>query len=265
MTRRQIRIPRVGKLITPVGEDFADVEALSGIVVIVGAVAALIWFNVAPVSYEELWTHVLTIGSGEFAISLDLRHWLNDGLMAIFFFVVGLEIKRELVRGELRDRRTAAVPVFAALGGIGTEIQREVDGGRHYHAADGWGVPIATDIALAIGVLSVLGSFIPSPLRLFLLTLAIVDDIGAIVVIAVFYSDGIDGLWLAAAGAMVLVLVALQRLHVAHPLFYVLPAVVLWICTYQSGVHATIAGVILGLLTPANPFGGRAVLEQLES
>lgn len=265
MTRRHIRIPRVGKLLTPVGEEFVAVEALSGIVVIAGAVAALVWFNVAPGSYEELWTQVLTIGSGEFAISLDLRHWLNDGLMAIFFFVVGLEIKRELVRGELRDRRTAAVPVFAAIGGMVVPAAIYLALNLGTDAADGWGVPIATDIALAIGVLAVMGSFIPSPLRLFLLTLAIVDDIGAIVVIALFYSEGVDGLWLAAAGAMVLVLVALQRLHIAHPLLYVLPAIVLWVCTYQSGVHATIAGVILGLLTPANPFGGRAVLEQLES
>jgi NhaA family Na+:H+ antiporter len=265
MTRRHIRIPRVGKLITPVGEEFVAVEALSGIVVIAGAVAALVWFNVAPGSYEDLWTQVLTIGSGQFAISLDLRHWLNDGLMAIFFFVVGLEIKRELVRGELRNRRAAAVPVFAAIGGMVLPAAIYLALNLGTDAADGWGVPIATDIALAVGVLSVLGSFIPSPLRLFLLTLAIVDDIGAIVVIAIFYSRGINGLWLAGAVAMVLVFVALQRLHVAHPLAYVIPAIVLWVCTYQSGVHATIAGVILGLLTPANPFGGRAVLEQLET
>src|SRR4051812_6427191 len=118
MARRLIRVPKLGKLITPVGEEFAAVEALSGIVVVVSAITAIIWVNLAPGSYAQVWDHVVSIGPGSFGVTLDTRHWLNDGLMTIFFFVVGLEIKRELVTGELRDPRTAAVPALAALGGM---------------------------------------------------------------------------------------------------------------------------------------------------
>jgi NhaA family Na+:H+ antiporter len=184
--------------------------------------------------------------------------------MTIFFFVVGLEIKRELVLGELRDRRTAALPAIAAVGGmvVPALLYFAVNAGGV--GADGWAIPMATDIAFAVGVLAILGSRVPPRLKLFVLTLAIVDDIGAIVVIALFYSGGIDLAWLAGAALTVGAVLLMARLGADRALFYVLPALVLWLCLFESGVEATLAGVILGLATPAHPRGGRAVLEQLE-
>jgi NhaA family Na+:H+ antiporter len=254
----------VRRVLTPIAEFLRD-EAAGGIVLLGAAVAALAWVN-APFgdSYDELWERSLTIGVGDFAISEDLRHWVNDGLMAVFFFVVGLEIKRELVRGELSNPKTAGLPIIAAFGGmvVPAGIYLAINGGGA--GADGWGIPMATDIAFAVGVLTLLRDRCPSGLKLFLLTLAIVDDIGAIVVIAIFYSEGISGEWMAAAVAIVLVILLLQFLRIGHPLAYVLPAVVLWVCVFESGIHATIAGVALGLLTPARPFGGTQTIERLE-
>jgi NhaA family Na+:H+ antiporter len=264
MARRHVRIGRLGKYLTPVGEEFVAVEALSGLAVIAGAVAAMVWVNLAPAGYADVWDHVFSIGPDSWGVTLDTRHWLNDGLMAIFFFVVGLEIKRELVTGELRDPKKAAVPVIAALGGmlVPAGIYLAVNAGTD--ATHGWGIPVATDIALAAGVLAILGGIVPGPLRLFLLTLAIADDIGAIIVIALFYSKGVDGVWLVAAVATVAVIYGMQRANIASPFAYVLPALLLWECVFQSGVHATIAGVVLGLLMPARPVRGRPVLEQCE-
>jgi NhaA family Na+:H+ antiporter len=206
---------------------------------------------------------VLTLGIGDASIQLDIQHWINDGLMTVFFFVVGLEIKRELVTGELRDRRAAMVPVVAAIGGMVLPAAIFLAFNAGTDAADGWAVPIATDIALALGVLALLGDAIPRGLRLFLLTLAIADDIGAIVVIALFYAHGVEEAWLAASVG-ICALLAIMRRFVTAPVAYVVPAVVLWVCVYESGVHATIAGVALGLLTPAVPIRGRTVLPGIE-
>jgi NhaA family Na+:H+ antiporter len=192
-------------------------------------------------------------------------HWVNDALMTIFFFVVGLEIKRELVRGELRDRSRAVLPVLAAVGGMVVPallfVAINIGGG----GLDGWAIPMATDIAFAVGVLALLGPRVPSSMKLFLLTLAIVDDIGAIVVIALFYSSGVEPLWLGGAVVVVLAVVVMSRLHVDRPLFYVVPGVLLWLCLHEAGIESTLAGVVLGLLTPALPRRGVAVLERLES
>jgi NhaA family Na+:H+ antiporter len=233
---------------------FLSTEAAGGVALLVAAVLALVWAN-SPWSggYESLWTTELRIGLGDVELSEDLRHWVNDALMAVFFFVVGLEIKRELVVGELRSPRTAALPAIAALGGmvVPATLYLVVNAGRP--GVDGWGIPMATDIAFAVGVVALLGSRVPPALKLFLLTLAIVDDIGAILVIAVFYSDGIDPGALAVAIGLAAGIYALRRLRIDAPALHLVAGIGLWVATYQSGVHATIAGVTLGLLTPARP------------
>ncbi len=185
--------------------------------------------------------------------------------MTIFFFVVGLEIKRELVTGELRDRSRAALPAVAAVGGMVVPALLFVAVNVGGAGLDGWAIPMATDIAFAVGVLALLGSRVPSSLKVFLLTLAIVDDIGAIVVIALFYSSGIEPLWLGGAVVVVLAVVTMSRLRVDRPLAYVVPAVLLWVCLHEAGIEPTLAGVALGLLTPALPRRGVPVLERLET
>ena len=184
--------------------------------------------------------------------------------MAVFFFVIGLEIKRELDTGELRDPRAATLPALAAVGGMVVPAVLYVALAGGGEAGRGWGIPMATDIAFVLGVLAVLGRRVPSRLKLFLLTLAIIDDIGAIVVIAVFYSGGVHLGWLASAALAFIGVWLLRVGGVSRPIAYLPLAVVAWVCTLESGVHATIAGVALGLLTPARPVAGRAVLTDLE-
>ncbi len=261
---RHVRLPIVGRALSPIGSEFVNVETLGGTVLLLATLCAFAWANAAGASYDGLWRRHLTLGWGQFALSQDLRHWINDGLMTIFFFVVGLEIKRELVRGELRDRHAASLPVIAAFGGmiVPALLYTAVNAGSS--GSRGWAIPMATDIAFAVVVMAVLGSRVPHRLKLFLLTLAIADDIGAILVIASFYSERFAFGWLAGAIGMVLAIVVMQRLGIGNSLAYVGPAGVLWVCTQQSGVHATIAGVVLGLLTPARQFGGRDVIEGLE-
>ena len=239
--------------------EFLHDEAAGGVALVVAAVAALVWANVAPVGYARVWTHHLDLG-----LDLDLRHWVNDGLMALFFFVVGLEIKRELVCGELRDRRAAALPVVAAVGGAAVPALVFVAITAGTPDVEGWAIPAATDIAFAVGVLALLGDRVVPGLKLLLLTIAIVDDVLAILVIALFYAEAVTAAWLL-GGLVVLGLMALaRRAGVASPLAYVPLALALWVCVHESGVHATIAGVALALMTPTGEVGGRAVLEELE-
>jgi Na+:H+ antiporter, NhaA family len=263
--RTHVRIPLAGRFVTPRGDDFASVEALGGIALLLASLAALVWAN-SPWSdaYSSLWNRELTIGVGRFAISEGFRGWVTDGLMAVFFFVVGLEIKRELVEGELKDAQRARLPVLAALGGMVAPALIFLAWNLGGPGDKGWGIPMATDLAFALGVLTLLGPRVPPGLKLFLLTLAIVDDIGAIVVIAFFYSEGIEAVWLGGAAASLAVFFLMRAMGARNPLLYVLPALALWVCTFESGVHATIAGVALGLLTPAGSFRDRRVLEQLE-
>ncbi|MBA2626287.1 MAG: Na+/H+ antiporter NhaA [Acidimicrobiia bacterium] len=236
-------------------QSFLAIEAAAGVVLLVAAVAALVWAN-SPWSggYERLWETDLTVRLGSLELREDLRHWVNDLLMAVFFFVIGLEIKREAVHGSLREPRQAAVPLLCALGGMALPalLYLLVVGGGEETA--GWGVPMATDIAFALGVLALLGSRAPSELKVFLLTLAVADDLGAIAVIAVFYSGGIGWWWLSAAVLLLAAVAVLARLEVRHLAVYVLAAGLLWLAVFESGVHATVAGVALGLLTPARPF-----------
>jgi NhaA family Na+:H+ antiporter len=247
------------------GSEFVSLEAASGIVLLLGAAAALIWANADTAGYASWWGRTLTLGSGDFAITETLVHWVNDALMTIFFFVVGLEIKRELVTGELRDTRRAALPAVAAIGGMVVPALIYVLLNLGGAGLDGWAIPMATDIAFAVGVLAILGARVPSSLKLFLLTLAIVDDIGAILVIALFYSSGVEPLWLLGGIAVVGLVSVMSRLGVDRPLAYVIPGALLWVCLYEAGIEPTLAGVVLGLLTPALPRRGRPVLERLES
>ncbi len=233
---------------------FLHVEAAGGILLVAATVVALVWAN-SPWhdSYESLWSATVELRIGGYHFTEDLAHFVNDGLMAVFFFVVGLEIKRELVTGELRDRRAAALPAFAALGGMVVPATLYLTFNSTGAGRAGWGIPMATDIAFALGVVALLGRRVPAPLKVFLLTLAIVDDIGAIAVIAVFYTDDLQPQYLVVAAALTLAIVVLRRLRVVYTPVYVTMAVSLWVCVYESGVHATIAGVVLGLLTPAAP------------
>ena len=256
---RPVSLPRLRPL-----TDFLRTEAGSATVLLAATIAALVWAN-SPAAdlYDRLWHAHLTVGVGDLAISEDLTHWVNDGLMALFFFVVGLEIKRELAEGDLRDPQAAALPVLAALGGLAVPALVYLAFNLGSPTVGGWGIPVATDIAFALGVLGLLGRRVPSGLKVFLLTLAIADDVGAILIIAVAYSKGIDPGWLAAAVGG-LVAVGLLRRWVSSPWAYVPLAIFVWVATLESGVHATIAGVALGLMTPAGTVGGRAVLAQLE-
>jgi Na+:H+ antiporter, NhaA family len=245
---------RRSSLIRPL-TDFLSAEASSGIVVVVAAVAAMVWAN-SPwrASYQTLWATDFATSLGRFRFSMDLRHWVNDGLMTIFFFVVGLEIKRELVEGELRDHRKAITPVVAAIGGMVVPALIFLAWTIGTPQAKGWGIPMATDIALAVGLLTLAGPRIPSGAKLFLLALAIVDDIGAIMVIAVFYGrGGRTTLLVVAAGALV-VAVVLRRLGVTSFAAYVALGFVAWWALHEAGVHATLTGIAMGLLAPAKPF-----------
>ena len=233
---------------------YIHTEQNSGIVLLVVTIFAIAWAN-SPWqgSYLGLLQTKLTIEFGEFALSKDLQHWVNDGLMAIFFFVVGLEIKRELVYGEISDRRRATLPVAAAIGGMAVPAVIYLIINFGGSGARGWGIPMATDIAFALGALAIVGKGIPSSLRLFLLTLAVVDDIGAVLVIAAFYTSQLSLAALGLAALLLLVIVGFLRLGVQIIKVYVLLGILFWFAVYQSGIHATIAGVILGLITPSRP------------
>jgi NhaA family Na+:H+ antiporter len=244
--------------------DFLRAEAAGGLALLVGSVAALLWVNVVDAgSYASFWGTHVNLGIGDASIDESLGHWVNDGLMTLFFFLISLEIKRELVTGELRHPKRAALPIIAALGGIVVPIAIffAVTGGHH---ASGWGIPMATDAAFAIGVLALLGDRVSEGVKLLLLTIAVVDDVAAIAVIAVAYTDHLSVGWLALAIAGLGAVATMRALGVRRILAYVPLGIFVWVATFESGVHATLAGVALALLTPAVPLGGRDVLGELE-
>jgi NhaA family Na+:H+ antiporter len=256
-------------LARPLRRIFAPVRALfvsdasAGVLLILVAAAAMIAAN-SPFAgeYRDLfygklpWTPIEKLK--------DLHYWINDGLMAIFFFVVGLEVKREIVSGQLSDPAARRLPMLAAAAGMAVPaiVYLAVSGGGEY--TNGWAIPAATDIAFAMGVLGLLGSRVPASLRLFLLTVAIVDDIGAVVVIAVFYTKSLYTMWLVASIVVFGLLLALNRFRVSVFWPYILLAVVLWYCVLNSGVHATIAGVVAALTIPLRRRDGNSMLEKLE-
>jgi Na+:H+ antiporter, NhaA family len=233
-------------------ERFVQSESSGSILLFGATVVALAWAN-SPwsASYFALWKLPLKLGRRPL-FSMDLHHWIDDGLMVLFFLVVGLEIKREIVKGELSSFRQAALPVMAALGGMIFPAVLYFALNRSGPSARGWGIPMATDIGFAMGVLALLGKRIPSSLRVFMLALAIVDDVGAILVIALFYTPNISLPALAAAGALLVVLGVVVMRHAPLSVFVVV-GFFFWAAVLSSGVHATIAGVILGLIAPINP------------
>lgn len=262
----------IDRLVRPF-QQFAARETSGGILLLLSTLAALVWAN-SPwgKSYFALWHTTVTVGFGEFTLSRDLHFWVNDALMALFFFVVGLEIKRELLVGELASPRQAALPIVAAIGGVLVPalLYSALNAGGP--GAPGWGIPMATDIAFVIGVMALLGPRVPMSLKVFLTALAIVDDIAAVLVIALFYTAHVAWGAVGVAAICVVALLAANRLAVRHPLPYALLGLFLWAAVLQSGVHATIAGVLLAMTIPSrtelNPheflLRSRAVLDRFE-
>ena len=230
---------------------FLAIEAASSILLLLATLAALVWAN-SPWggSYAHLWHTKLAFSLADAKVALSLEHWVNDGLMVLFFFLVGMEIKHELAHGELSSRDRAMLPVFGALGGmvVPAGIYASLHAGGP--AASGWGVPMATDIAFAVAALAIFGRRVPSGLKVFLLALAIVDDLGAVTVIAIFYTHELSTTALAAAAGGIGLAFALRQSGVRAYGPYWVVGIGVWFATLQSGVHATVAGVLLGFLTP---------------
>ncbi|HVM45149.1 MAG TPA: Na+/H+ antiporter NhaA [Candidatus Thermoplasmatota archaeon] len=273
-----IRRPRGGRArpfgpLLPMFQRFFRLQSAGGIVLLGATLLALAWAN-SPLgaSYERLWQARLAVGYGAFRLDKDLIHWVNDGLMAIFFLLVGLEIKRELLAGELSDRRRATLPFVAALGGMLVPASIFIFVTRGTPVVGAWGIPMATDIAFALGALAALGSRVPTSLRVFLAATAIVDDIGAVLVIALVYTPSVGAIALLAAAGVLVVLGLLNRLGVTRIAPYALLGVALWIAILKSGVHASVAGVLLAFAIPARmrgearavPLGGASPLLRLE-
>lgn len=248
---------RLARLAARPLERFLAIQAASGLVLLLAAVVALAWAN-SPwaASYTALWHTPVGLRVGGFVFERTLEWVVNDGLMVVFFFVVGMEIRRELHHGELSEWRRAALPAAAALGGMlaPAALYLLLAGGQATRA--GWGVPMATDIAFALGALALLGNRVPASLRVLLLALAVIDDLGAIVVIALFYSDGVALQGLAVAAAAFAAIRGMQRFGVRSKAAYVAPALVAWAGIYSAGIHPTIAGVVVGLLTPVRAWLG---------
>ncbi len=233
-------------------QEFLRIEAAGGILLLATTAIALIWAN-SPwaQSYHDFWHIPVTVGIGSFQLSYSLSHWVNDGLMVIFFFVVGLEIKRELLVGELASPRKAAIPIAAAIGGMAVPALMYAVVNAGEPSLKGWAIPCATDIAFALGVLAMLGKRVPVQLKIFLMALAIVDDIGAVLIIAVFYTSEVSVTALGAAAIILVLLVAANLLHVRRITVYGVLGVLLWVAVLESGVHATIAGVVLAFTIPS--------------
>ncbi len=265
---------RIARLAGKPLERFLRIEAASGLLLLVAAAAALAWANSPWAdSYQRLWHTPLGLRIGAWSLERSLEWFVNDVLMVIFFFVVGMEIRREIHHGELSEWRRATLPAAAALGGMVLPACLYLAVAGVPAARSGWGVPMATDIAFAVGILTLLGKRVPAALRVLLLAIAVIDDLGAIVIIAVFYSSGValSGLLVAALGFCGVF--AMQRFGVRAKLAYVVPAVVAWAGIYGSGIHPTIAGVLIGLVTPVRAWlgpegfvvGVRRELDQLAS
>lgn len=241
------------RLLTPL-EEFIHRQTTSGILLMLCAVAAL---YLANSQWRDAYHHFLqlpfTIGVPDFQLSKSLHHWINDGLMAMFFFVIGLELKREILVGELADPKLAILPIVAAIGGMVVPVLIYISINPEGHALDGWGIPMATDIAFALGALALLGNRIPKSLLTFLVALAIVDDLGAVMVIALFYTETINTQALSIVVVMIGLLISLNLGGIRRPSPYILIGIILWIAMLKSGVHATLAGILLAFTIPMRP------------
>lgn len=249
--------------LTRLFQEFFESERTGGLTLVVCTILSML---IANSGWGEGWSHFwharLDLSAGPVLLDHSVEHWVNDGLMTVFFLLVGLEIEREIYIGELADFRKALLPILAALGGmlVPAGIHFLLNRGTPEQA--GFGIPMATDIAFALGMLSLLGNRIPSSLKIFLTALAIIDDLGAIVVIAIFYTKSLAFGWLAAALVTLIALVALNRLGVNNLLFYILPGTVVWYCMLRSGIHATLSGVLLAFVIPFRRRGGEPEREE---
>ncbi|MGH7578901.1 MAG: Na+/H+ antiporter NhaA [Gemmatimonadales bacterium] len=247
--RRTLAAPRLASI-----REFLDTEAGSAVVLLLATFTALIWVNSRWAdSYHRLWATELAVSLGGLRLDLDLAHWVNDGLMTLFFLVIGLEVRREFDRGELRERRRAAVPLIAGVGGMIVPAALFLLFNPGGEAARGWAMVMATDTAFALGILALAGRRCPIRLRIFLLTLVVVDDVGAISVIALVYSTDVMPLWLALAAAAIVAILILRRRGVESSAPYLMLGVGAWLFTLLGGVHPTVAGVAIGLGTSAYP------------
>ena len=262
----QQRRKTIDRVLRPL-QEFVQLEAAGGLTLMVGTVLALLVAN-SPLSayYAAFLNLPLEVSIGGFGIGKPLLLWINDGLMAVFFFLVGMELKREIVEGHLSSIRTASLPAFAAVGGMAAPavIYAALNWGDP-EALRGWAIPAATDIAFALGVLSLLGSRVPPALKAFLLSVAIFDDLGAIIVIAVFYTAELSMLSLVVAAVLMLVLFLLNRLGVMRPAAYILIGIPLWVAVLKSGVHATLAGVVVAMFIPLRTSRADEEVDQPES
>jgi len=245
--------------------EFLRSEQAGGIILICCVIISL---SIANSGFGETFQAFLNrkMGFNTSGLSLEypLSLWINDGLMAVFFLLVGLEIKREILEGELSSRRKAAMPVFAALGGMVVPAGIYSILNLNSATAHGWGIPMATDIAFALGVISLLGKRVPSSLKIFLAALAIADDLGAILVIAIFYTNELHWMQLLYSAGIMIVLLLMNKLGVKKLVFYIIPGLLLWYFVHHSGIHATISGVLLALTIPTNPVRETSPLEKLE-
>ncbi|MCL6493244.1 MAG: Na+/H+ antiporter NhaA [Ignavibacterium sp.] len=251
MKNNQSKSP-IEKILNPI-QEFMHAETSGGIVLIICTVIALVWANSSfAESYHHLWHTYITFDFGGFVLKHSLHHWINDGLMVIFFFVVGLEIKRELLVGELSSAKKAALPVAGALGGmiLPAIIYFSLNAGKE--GAAGWGIPMATDIAFVVGIMALLGPKFPFSLKIFILALAIVDDIGAVLVIAIFYTAEISFSALLVGGTILILLIIFNRIGVRSLIVYTITGIALWLAFLESGVHATVAGVLLAFTIPVS-------------
>lgn len=245
--------------------DFFRSEQIGGIILIFSVFVSL---SIANSPLGEDFADLLSLKFGYSSANLDLEYslaqWINDGLMAIFFLLIGLEIKREIIEGELSSPRKAAMPIFAALGGMFLPAGIYFIFNSNLETISGWGIPMATDIAFALGVLSLLGKRVPASLKVFLAALAIVDDLGAILVIAIFYTSELHWEQLLYSAGILALLISMNYLGVKKLFFYIIPGLFLWYFIHHSGIHATIAGVLLALTIPSNPIKRTSPLEHLE-